>query len=106
MVSISFGVALVAGRVRVPSPATGNTALRTRCCMKLLDGRSRPDSWRAVCVPSKPGPRNAPAYNVAPAALFNASGLRSAVQQDVAGAVDLGAEIVGAAVVGVELLHQ
>ena len=29
-VSISFGIALVAGRKRVPSPATGNTALRTR----------------------------------------------------------------------------
>src|SRR5882757_8667143 len=28
MVSISFGIALVAGRTRVPSPATGNTALR------------------------------------------------------------------------------
>src|ERR1700743_46830 len=29
-VSISFGIALVAGRKRVPRPATGNTALRTR----------------------------------------------------------------------------
>src|SRR5262245_59799084 len=29
-VSISFGIALVAGRKRVPSPATGNTALRMR----------------------------------------------------------------------------
>jgi hypothetical protein len=29
MGSISFGLALVAGRKRVPSPATGNTALRT-----------------------------------------------------------------------------
>src|SRR5262245_51557617 len=28
MVSISFGTALLAGRNRVPSPATGNTALR------------------------------------------------------------------------------
>ena len=27
--SISFGIALVAGRKRVPSPATGKTALRT-----------------------------------------------------------------------------
>src|SRR6187397_2535302 len=27
--SISFGIALVAGRKRVPSPAAGNTALRT-----------------------------------------------------------------------------
>src|SRR5580704_19701992 len=28
--SISFGIAFVAGRNRVPSPATGRTALRTR----------------------------------------------------------------------------
>jgi hypothetical protein len=27
--SISFGIALVAGRNRVPSPPTGNTAFRT-----------------------------------------------------------------------------
>src|SRR6266446_7638694 len=45
--SISFGIALVAGRNRVPSPATGNTALRTGLGMKLLDPvgrRRRPDS--------------------------------------------------------------
>src|SRR5947209_10379027 len=29
IVSISFGIALVAGRKRVPRPATGNTALRS-----------------------------------------------------------------------------
>jgi hypothetical protein len=28
--SISFGIAFVAGRNRVPNPATGSTALRTR----------------------------------------------------------------------------
>ena len=32
-VSISFGIALVAGRKRVPSPATGKTALRMRLAM-------------------------------------------------------------------------
>ena len=32
--SISFGIALVAGRKRVPSPATGKTALRTGFCIK------------------------------------------------------------------------
>src|SRR6476619_3310028 len=35
-VSISLGMALVAGRKRVPSPATGNTALRTRAAMRSL----------------------------------------------------------------------
>src|SRR3954469_14378207 len=32
-VSISLGIALVAGRKRVPRPATGKTALRTFCIM-------------------------------------------------------------------------
>src|SRR3970040_1949076 len=35
-VSISFGMALVAARKRVPSPATGNTALRTRAAIQVL----------------------------------------------------------------------
>src|SRR5438874_10148933 len=35
--SISLGIALVAGKKRVPSPATGNTALRTGFCIELLD---------------------------------------------------------------------
>src|SRR5581483_4018310 len=33
--SISFGMALVAGRKRVPSPPTGKTALRMGCVMRL-----------------------------------------------------------------------
>ena len=32
--NISFGIALVAGRNRVPRPATGNTALRTFAFMR------------------------------------------------------------------------
>src|SRR5215470_13536276 len=38
--SISFGCALVAGRNRVPSPAAGNTALRTLIVMGALLGCS------------------------------------------------------------------
>ncbi len=38
--SISLGMALVAGRKRVPEPATGKTALRTRCALFV----------RGVCV--------------------------------------------------------
>jgi hypothetical protein len=34
-VSISFGMALVAGRKRVPSPATGKTAVRIGRVMNL-----------------------------------------------------------------------
>ena len=33
--SISLGIALVAGRKRVPRPATGRTALRTRWAMTV-----------------------------------------------------------------------
>src|SRR5215472_1043407 len=43
MGSISFGIALVAGRKRVPNPATGKTAFRTGLCMKPLN-----------CVPPQP----------------------------------------------------
>src|SRR3954463_3320 len=39
MVSISFGIALVAGRTRVPRPATGKTALRI--FMGALEGLER-----------------------------------------------------------------
>ena len=41
--SISFGVALVAGRNRVPSPAAGMTALRTTAPLMVttLDDRAR-----------------------------------------------------------------
>jgi hypothetical protein len=34
--SISFGIALVAGKNRVPRPATGSTALRTRFLVELI----------------------------------------------------------------------
>src|SRR5580700_2729329 len=50
--SISFGIALVAGRLRVPSPATGNTALRTVGCMALLD-----DGQPAAPLAAEPEPR-------------------------------------------------
>jgi hypothetical protein len=33
---ISFGIAFVAGRKRVPNPAAGRTALRTRAVMARL----------------------------------------------------------------------
>src|SRR3954469_18086150 len=39
MVSISFGIALVAGRTRVPRPATGKTALRIFMGERLLAGK-------------------------------------------------------------------
>ena len=50
MVSISLGMALVAGRNRVPSPATGNTALRMRRMhlplIKPVAGRGR--AWKRI----------------------------------------------------------
>src|SRR6478672_5747332 len=40
MGSISLGLALVAGRKRVPSPATGNTALLMRFTLLYLESKS------------------------------------------------------------------
>src|ERR1700684_1534973 len=57
MVSISFGIALVAGRKRVPRPATGNTALRN-----LFIGPANPSTGRRQVeriVPAKLGPAEA-----------------------------------------------
>src|SRR5262245_25821439 len=48
--NISFGIALVAGRNRVPSPATGSTALRTR----FLVMRVRPFYARRQPMPGGP----------------------------------------------------
>src|SRR5258708_34698266 len=47
--SISFGWALVAGRNRVPSPAAGNTALRTFMVIEAVVGR-----WSLVVGYSTP----------------------------------------------------
>src|SRR5258707_15793293 len=40
--NISLGCALVAGRNRVPSPAAGRTALRTRCIFSVISSFSSP----------------------------------------------------------------
>src|ERR1700704_368601 len=46
MVSISFGIALVAGRTRVPRPATGKTALRIFMgCRTALKERADGAFW-------------------------------------------------------------
>jgi hypothetical protein len=44
-----LGIALVAGRNRVPNPATGKTALRTGLCMNSSIGCPR--QTRAIHVP-------------------------------------------------------
>src|SRR6185312_7412471 len=104
-VSISFAIALVAGRMRVPSPATGNTALRTGLCMVLLDGRGASNKlapsplalthkWRRTSPPPSDLYWLANAY------------VELMLEQSVARAIDLGGEIIGAAVVGMELHHQ
>src|SRR5436190_15642841 len=56
--SISLGIALVAGRKRVPSPATGNTALRTGFCIELLDHNRWSQAARLLRQPctNKDGP--------------------------------------------------
>src|SRR5882757_243881 len=95
--SISLGIALVAGRKRVPSPATGNTALRTGFGIELLDHNHWHNrrSWVARLLRQPWTNKDRPVLLP-----------RLAVQQHVAGAVDLGGEVVGAAVIGVQLLHQ
>src|SRR5271169_6777399 len=52
--SISFGIALVAGRKRVPSPATGKTALRTSF-MRRLAVRTRTTSCGGSHLSLHPG---------------------------------------------------
>jgi hypothetical protein len=47
--SISLGIALVAGKNRVPNPATGKTALRTGLCMNSSIGCPR--EIRAIHLP-------------------------------------------------------
>jgi hypothetical protein len=42
---ISFGIALVAGKNRVPIPATGKTALVTRLCFGLVVFRIFTTQW-------------------------------------------------------------
>src|SRR6218665_88930 len=56
--SISLGDALVAGKKRVPRPATGNTALRMvlATVMAVTSGRVGP--WHVVFSPGAPGDRS------------------------------------------------
>src|ERR1700675_4150199 len=87
--SISFGSALVAGRMRVPSPATGNTALRTGFCMELLDRGSRA-APRLLQTPRTVDLFSAMRYCHCEVAQRRRHALM--VQQHVAGAADLGGE--------------
>src|SRR4051794_9082845 len=88
-VSISLGIALVAGRKRVPNPATGKTALRTRCGML-----HRPRST-ATERPLLPRPRTPRKFNHL-----------LATDQHVLCAVDARGEIGGAAGVGMRAADQ
>src|SRR6186713_3352361 len=53
MGSISFGLALVAGRKRVPRPATGNTATSIRLCFDFA-GMWAPAFQGAETLPCRP----------------------------------------------------
>src|SRR5438874_7816046 len=49
--SISLGMALVAGKNRVPNPAAGNTALRTFCMRRrILDYVERIADYRLLTI--------------------------------------------------------
>src|SRR6187551_1257847 len=53
MGSISLGLALVAGRNRVPRPATGNTATSIRLCFDFA-GMGAPAFQGAETIPRRP----------------------------------------------------
>src|SRR3954470_11340103 len=95
-VRISFGIALVAGRMRVPRPATGNTALRMGLRIVLLDRRGCRD---AIAAARRQRPVGGIVSKDQTARRPNPSS--PAVEQHIAGPVDLGREIIGAAMVGV-----
>ena len=107
--SISLGIALVAGRNRVPRPPTGKTALRTGRVMKCLF---------LTVVRTAPWPRRergpglyatAARGRASRATVTNGSCSGAAPywpQQDFLGLVDLGGEVGRAALVRVVLAHQ
>src|SRR5690606_20027376 len=62
--SISLGLALVAGRKRVPRPATGNTAVLISCATIRISSQVMPDDKKPLTT----GPLSAgPDRRVAPA---------------------------------------
>src|SRR5690606_36484481 len=77
---ISLGVALVAGRKRVPKPAAGITALRTVMTGRLAPGRRR---WWAKCWGTADEPR---------ARVWHNRGMSSAAQPYPSVGSDLDAE--------------
>src|SRR5262249_18310204 len=96
----------VAGRKRVPSPATGKIALRNGFILALLrqSGAEAPSggerslaSAARECGLSATGARG----------LANdPEAASSGPEQEVAGLIDLGGQVAGAAMVGMELDHQ
>src|ERR1700731_3400681 len=78
--NISFGLPLVAGRKRVPSPATGKTALRTGFCIEPLDYNRRSWAARLLRQPSTNKdvrlllPVAGAAHRLAPAPVHNGAG--------------------------------
>src|SRR5690349_18447782 len=87
-VSISFGIALVAGRMRVPRPATGNTALRTCLCMYLLGcGCHAGDAANAIDLyrPARQPLLAAPALNVRNPQFIQCKAVLSSRHRSIAG---------------------
>src|SRR6185437_503627 len=109
--SISFGMALVAGRNRVPNPPTGKTALRTRCAIEISVSKggygNNGDPLLLVPSPRELRRCNPPTFIGSD---YSRDGRNppasSTVKQDFAGPVKLGGEICGTALIRVELHHE
>src|ERR1700681_4701625 len=103
--SISFGIALVAGRKRVPRPPTGKTALRTGRIMGRAFGHCSSDGRgdNGMPRPVVPCPLGAALYREACA---QCQRRRLSPQEDILGAIDLRRQRVGAALIGMDLHHE
>src|SRR5580692_4016760 len=96
-VSISFAIALVAGRKRVPNPATGRTALRSGL---ITDQRSSNLTGLLSCLSA------ARVKAHAELATFSATIAQSSPQQGIARLVQPAGQPVRAAIVRVRHAHE
>src|SRR6185312_11682554 len=115
--SISFGTALVAGRNRVPRPATGKTALRTGLLITLSfgSGQAGRRARRAKHADNKRRPPSFPSGR-SEAVFATAAGAHaswrvaahggSPLEQQILRLVDARRQIGRAALVGMQLDHE
>src|SRR4051812_35885377 len=96
--SISLGNTLVAGSIRVPRPATGNTTLRT-LAMRSTSFQFGARGTYGGCACSRP-------HGDSSTAAVPQGRSAGSAQQMVAGAIELGGQVRAAAMVRVQARHQ